>query len=89
MPLAPIVRSKRSKKARRSVDAGKDNSEADGNAKGRREERALMVHRLPAGTTVEQLSRVMQKKTRVVAVEVEPIIFSRGTGKTQVICTTR
>lgn len=44
-----------------------------------------MVHRLPAGTTPEQLVRVMQKKTKVIAQEAEGIEFTGTTGKTHVI----
>eukprot|EP00904_Undaria_pinnatifida_P006310 jgi/Undpi1/2809/HiC_scaffold_14.g06186.m1 len=84
-PLPPISRTKRARP--NPTAAAADNaSESD---KKRREERALMVHRLPAGTTLEQLTRVMQKKTRVVAVEVEPISFSATTGKTQVVYASR
>lgn len=53
-------------------------------AKLEKEERSLMVHRLPAGTTQEQLLKVMRKKTKIVAVEVEDIEFTGATGKTHV-----
>ena len=43
-----------------------------------------MVHRLPAGTTQDQLMKVMQKKTKVIALEVQPIDFAAATGKTKV-----
>lgn len=50
-----------------------------------REARSLMVHRLPSGTTAQQLTKVVQKKTRIVAAEVDPIEFNGASGKTKVI----
>lgn len=53
-------------------------------AKEEKEARSLMVHRLPAGTTQDQLVRVMQKKTKVISLEAQPIDFTGATGKTKV-----
>lgn len=43
-----------------------------------------MVHRLPTGTTQGQLLKVMQKKTKVVALEAGDIEFTGATGKAHV-----
>lgn len=48
------------------------------------ENRALLVHRLPLGTTEEQLLRVMENRTRVVAVKAQPIEFKDTKGKSLV-----
>lgn len=90
--LPPVTRTK---KVRRDGGMGSGGQHRDKRRKGEngitkaearkeKEERALMVHRLPPGTTQQQLLRVMEKKTHAIATEVEPIEFSGSTGKTQV-----
>ncbi|CAB1098762.1 unnamed protein product [Ectocarpus sp. CCAP 1310/34] len=75
-------------KKRRGLENGEDDADARA-AKAERERRSLMVHRLPAGTTPEQLMRVMQKKTKVIAQEAEGIEFTGTTGKTHVVYATK
>eukprot|EP00903_Cladosiphon_okamuranus_P005818 g5761.t1 len=95
-PLPAVARTK--KLGRRSVDGRHrkkarglvdEDDEEERAAKEDKEARSLMVHRLPAGTTQEQLLKVMQKKTKVVAVEVQPIDFAGATGKTKVVYATK
>ncbi|CAM9921609.1 unnamed protein product [Ectocarpus sp. 6 AP-2014] len=102
-PLPPIDRTKKAsrrwngegssddaggRKKRRGLENGEDDADARA-AKVERERRSLMVHRLPAGTTPEQLLRVMRKKTKVIAQEAEGIEFTGTTGKTHVVYATK
>ncbi|CAM9997167.1 unnamed protein product [Ascophyllum nodosum] len=81
-PLPFVTRTKKS--VRRGIHKARKRNSKDGEDEGE-ESRALLVHRLPAGTTEQQLLRVMQKKTRMLAVKARAIVFSGAMGKSHVV----
>lgn len=91
-PLPAIQRTKRERpeSLERDRKRGKLRKVSSGRGERRtkqtvdKEAKALMVHRLPLGTTEQQLLHLMEKKTRVVAVKAQPIEFNSATGKSHV-----